>query len=101
MREGHTGTHGHMNKHGMKDAVDQHPKSAQTFRRGRAIAFLEKLIVNRTTLQRQLKEPDLESIKQVISGELKATEAIIEEFIHIFQIYEIKDEESNENNESN
>ncbi|WP_340009318.1 hypothetical protein MHH52_14100 [Paenibacillus sp. FSL K6-0276] len=60
MRDGHFGKRGHrengehrdrehMNKHGMKDSMDQ-PKSAQTFRRGRAIAFLDKLIVNRTTL---------------------------------------------------
>jgi hypothetical protein len=54
---------------------------------------LEKLNVNRATLQRQLQTPELDSIKQVISGELKATEAIIEEFIHIFQIHEVTTEE--------
>lgn len=100
----------HMSRHGM-DSTDGPPKSAQTFRRGRAIAFLDKLMVNRTTLQRQLQEPELESIKQVISGELKATEAIIEEFIHIFQIHEVapedkivsdnKKEENDQNNENN
>lgn len=121
MREGHFGKHGHkehgehrdhehMNKHGMKDSMD-HPKSAQTFRRGRAIAFLDKLNISRSTLQRQLKEPEFESIKQVISGELKATEAIIEDFIHMFQIHEIvsddktssehKNEEGDQKNENN
>lgn len=110
MRDGHFGKRGfrehgehrdrggfgdreRMGKHGMKDSLEHHPKSAQTFRRGRAIAFLDKLMVNRTTLQRQLQEPEFESIKQVISGELKATEAIIEEFIHVFQIHEVAPED--------
>lgn len=106
MREGygHKGKHGHredrelgdhrqLDKQGMMDIRDQHHKSAQTFRRGRATAFLDKLIVNRSTLQRQLDEPELESIKQVICGELKATEAIIEEFIHMFQLHEISSED--------
>ncbi|GAB6989759.1 hypothetical protein [Paenibacillus pini] len=119
MREERAGKHGHREhgehrgrgQHGMKDSIDQYPRSAQTFRRGRAIAFLDKLNVNRSTLQRQLKDPEFDSIKQVISGELKATEAIIEEFIHMFQIHEIasedinisdnKKEERNENNENN
>jgi hypothetical protein len=109
MRDGHFGKRGHrehgehkdrgeqrdrehMSRHGM-DSVEGPPKSAQTFRRGRALAFLEKLNVNRATLQRQLQAPELDSIKQVISGELKATEAIIEEFIHIFQIHEVIPEE--------
>jgi len=109
MRDGHFGKRGHrehgehkdrgehrdrehMGRHGI-DSLDGPPKSAQTFRRGRALAFLEKLNVNRATLQRQLQTPELDSIKQVISGELKATEAIIEEFIHIFQIHEVTPED--------
>jgi hypothetical protein len=62
--------------------------SAQTFRRGRAIAFLEKLNVKRSTLVQQLDQPEYASIKQVISGELKATDAIIQEFIHTFELFE-------------
>lgn len=104
MREGHKGGHGHRghgehrergehrDKHGMKDSMD-HPKSAQTFRRGRATAFLDKLMVQRSTLQRQLNETELEPIKQVICGELKATETIIEEFIHMFQLHEVLSED--------
>ncbi|MGG4143076.1 hypothetical protein ABEW34_08075 [Paenibacillus algorifonticola] len=72
--------HGHHHKHGVQ---------AQTFRRGRALAFLESLNVKRSTLQRQLDEPEFESIKQVISGELKATDTIIQEFIHVFQLYDL------------
>ncbi|MFX3631391.1 MAG: hypothetical protein ACE3L7_19600 [Candidatus Pristimantibacillus sp.] len=102
MREGHRhkGNHGerdhsehqshrHSHKDGMRDFSDQHHKIAQTFRRGRAIAFLDKLNVNRSTLQRQLNDPQFDSIKQIISGELKATETIIEEFVHLFQLHEI------------
>ncbi|MBW4080635.1 hypothetical protein [Paenibacillus sp. S150] len=120
MREGHAGTHRHrehwehkgqrqFHKQGPKDSPDHPPKSAQTFRRGRAVAFLDKLNINRSTLQRQLKDPEFESIRQVISGELKATEAIIEEFSHMFQIHETgsedqastdpKNEEGNEAND--
>src|SRR4030095_8652444 len=108
MRDGHKGKHGHrdhgehrdhrhMNKHGMKDSLDYPLKSAQTFRRGKALAFLDKLNINRATLQRQLKEPEFEAIKQVISGELKATEAIIEEFIHMFHIHEIASDDKMSN----
>ncbi|RCX23796.1 hypothetical protein DFP94_1011398 [Fontibacillus phaseoli] len=73
----------------------QRPHSAQTFRRGRAIAFLERLNIKRSTLLRQLDQPEYESIKQVISGELKATDAIIQEFIHSFELREaISDNDS-------
>lgn len=84
--------HGHRSKHDKKEFLD-HPKSAQTFRRGRAVAFLDKLRVNRETLQRQLNDPQFESIKEVISGELKATEMIIDDFIHMFQLHELSSEE--------
>lgn len=61
---------------------------AQTFRRGRAISFLERLNIRRTTLLQQLNQPEYDSIKQVLSGELKATDAIIQEFIHTFELSE-------------
>lgn len=95
--------HGHRSKHDRKDFSDQHPKSAQTFRRGRAIAFLDKLRVNRRALQRQLNDPHFESIKQVISGELKATEMIIDDFIQMFQLHELSSEEpkTEDNEEKN
>lgn len=106
MREGHgphggrhghrehweAGEHGPKHKHRMKEC-GEHPRSAQTFRRGRAVAFLDKLMVNRATLRRQLNDPDFDAIKLVISGELKATEAIIEEFIQMFQLHEIVSDE--------
>ncbi|WP_187355237.1 hypothetical protein ['Paenibacillus yunnanensis' Narsing Rao et al. 2020] len=67
----------------------KHFQSAQTFRRGRAIAFLDRLNIKRSTLLEQLNRPEYESIKPVISGELKATEAIIQEFIQAFELREI------------
>ncbi|WP_410768881.1 hypothetical protein [Fontibacillus sp. BL9] len=97
MREGR---HKHRENHGYREHMEsrgghecdpngkQRPQSAQTFRRGRAIAFLERLNIKRSTLQKQLEQPEYESIKQVISGELKATDAIIQEFIHTFELRE-------------
>jgi len=97
---GHHGRRGHREHRGheredqgrMKDFSEQRFQSAQTFRRGRAIAFLEKLHVKRSTLLQQLDQPEFESIKQVISGELKAVDAIIQEFIHAFELREISPE---------
>ncbi|MUT68744.1 hypothetical protein [Paenibacillus sp. NEAU-GSW1] len=74
--------HGHHHHH------HPHHKSAQTFRRGRAVAFLEKLKGNQATLQRQLNDPAFDAIKSVISGELKATESIMDAFIQMFQLHD-------------
>lgn len=60
--------------------------AAQTFRRGRAVAFLERLQGMRATLARQLREPEFESIRPVISGELKAIETIIQAFAQTFEL---------------
>lgn len=96
MREGrpeHRGHHVHKENwenrgHPQDDGPRKRPHSAQTFRRGRAIAFLERLNIKRSTLLQQLDKPEFESIKTVISAELKATEAIIQEFIHTFELHE-------------
>lgn len=89
---------GHSRKPHLREGEATGHRSAQTFRRGRAVAFLDKLMLTRATLQRQLNEPELDAIKTVISGELKATEAIIEEFIHMFQLQDLTDKvENNEN----
>jgi len=64
-------------------------QGAKTFRRGRAIAFYEKLIVRRDTLKKQLESEELQSIQQVIAGELKATEAIMDDFKAAFDLDEI------------
>ncbi|GLX68188.1 hypothetical protein [Paenibacillus glycanilyticus] len=86
--------HGHRGRHHREDCRNRDGGKAQTFRRGRAIAFLEKLTVTRATLQRQLNDPSFDAIKPVISGELKATEAIMEEFIRVFQLHELPEEDN-------
>ncbi|HWJ77873.1 MAG TPA: hypothetical protein VNR61_07340 [Niallia sp.] len=67
-----------------------HP-GAKTFRRGRAMDFLEKLHVKRTTLKQQLDSGQFEDIKQVILGELKAVESIMDEYMTHFELHESKE----------
>lgn len=83
--EGRHGRHG--GRHGRHGERDE-GRNAQTFRRGRALAFLDRLRLRRSTLERQLARPELGGIRDVISGELKATDHIIEEFIHAFELHE-------------
>ncbi|MCH7323617.1 2-keto-3-deoxygluconate kinase [Solibacillus sp. MA9] len=63
-------------------------KGAQTFRRGRALEFYRQLETKRDTLKKQLAVPELQSIHPVIAGELKATEAIMNDFVALFQLNE-------------
>lgn len=88
--KGHHGPGGHREKGGFdrEEGQKQRFQSAQTFRRGRAIAFLERLNLKRDTLLQQLDQPEFASIRHVISGELKATDLIIQEFIHVFELRE-------------
>ncbi|WP_063846057.1 hypothetical protein [Paenibacillus sp. FJAT-27812] len=105
MREGRHGHKGHYEHKGHREnrglEHDDRKKdrflSAQTFRRGRAITFLEILNTKRSTLMQQLNQPEFEAIKLVISGELKATDAIIQEFIHSFELREALPENDNNN----
>ncbi|WP_239616687.1 hypothetical protein [Cohnella mopanensis] len=80
-RGGHHGEH-----HGEHRGGRHKGNGAQTFRRGRILVFLEQLRVKRATLVRQLKEPEFQSIQQVICGELKALDQVIEEYIHLFEL---------------
>ncbi|WP_235852153.1 hypothetical protein [Niallia nealsonii] len=66
----------------------EHHRGAKTFRRGRAIEFLDRLNVKRATLKQQLESPELQSINPILVGELKAVETIINEFIQLFEIHE-------------
>lgn len=75
----------------------RHHHGAQTFRRGRALEFLERLNVKRITLTQQLEAPEFQEIKQVILGELKAIELIIDEFTKHFDIHEVEDMNTKEN----
>ena len=69
---------------------------AQTFRRGRALAFYEQLMVKRETLKQQLESPELQLIHPMIAGELKATEGIINEFKAAFELEEFARETAEE-----
>lgn len=64
----------------------RHGHGAKTFRRGRAIEFLNRLNVKQATLKKQLETPELQAASPIIAGELKAIEAIIDEFTDLFEI---------------
>lgn len=58
----------------------------QTFRRKRALGFLEMLYVKQETLKGQLQREEFANSRPVIEGELKAVEMIIEDFKNVFQV---------------
>lgn len=60
----------------------------KTFRRGRAIAFLEILNLKRSTIKEQLEKPEFQSINQILVGELKAIDMVINEFVQLFELHE-------------
>lgn len=73
----------------MKDCKKEgHQRGPKTFRRGRAIAFLEMLKLKRLTIRQQLNEPEFQSINQILIGELKAIDMVINELIQLFEIHE-------------
>lgn len=65
-----------------------HKRGAKTFRRGRAITFLEMMNLKRSTIKQQLEEPEFQSINQILIGELKALDMIINEFKQLFELHE-------------
>ncbi len=65
-----------------------HHRGAKTFRRGRAIAFLEMMNVKRATIKQQLEQPEFQSIQPILVGELKAIDMVINEFSQLFEIHE-------------
>ena len=78
-------TRGHLHKE--KDHKRQ-PRGAKTFRRGRAIAFLERMELKRSTLKKQLEMSELQTINPILVGELKAIDMVIDEFVQLFELYE-------------
>lgn len=73
-------------RHRGRDGSQQH--GPKTFRRGRAIAFLEMMNLKRTTIKQQLEQPEFQSIQPILVGELKAIDMVINEFIQLFEIHE-------------
>lgn len=65
-------------------------EGAKTFRRKRAILFLEHLETKEKILKKQLETPELQSMNPIIVGELKATQSIIAEFVQLFELYEFE-----------
>ncbi|WP_206880607.1 hypothetical protein [Alicyclobacillus mali (ex Roth et al. 2021)] len=81
--EGHGGHHrGHRDHPGA-----DRPSGPQTFRRGRALQFLEFLNVRRATLLRQLDQPEFADLRPTLLGELKAVESVRDEFMAMFDLW--------------
>jgi len=83
-RDSHPKGHRHKRDH------DHHHRGAKTFRRGRAIAFLEMMNLKRSTLKQQLEAPEFQSIQPILIGELKAVEMVINEFVQLFELHEFE-----------
>ena len=66
----------------------RHHRGAQTFRRGRALEFLERLRIRRDTLRQQLDAPEYQEIRPTIQGELKALETVIADYTRHFELHE-------------
>ena len=64
---------------------------AKTFRRGRALAFYEIMNTKSASLKKQLETPELQSIYPILVGELKAVEALMDEFAHLFELVEVEE----------
>ncbi|MBY0011802.1 hypothetical protein [Paenibacillus typhae] len=64
----------------------RHHDGAKTFRRGRALEFLNVLEVKRATLKQQVESPEYQEIKPVLLGELKAVEMVIDEYTRHFEL---------------
>ncbi len=101
MREEHIkreGRHRGRRHGGDEDASQRGPK---TFRRGRAIAFLERMHLKRSTIKQQLEQPEFQSIQPILVGELKAIDMVISEFIQLFEINEDEMADSNKSVDAN
>lgn len=83
---------GHMHR-GRGHKGREHHRGAQTFRRGRALEFLERLRVKHSTLKQQVEAPEFQEIRPIILGELKALELVIEEYTKHFELNEASQEE--------
>lgn len=91
-KEGH-----HRDERRSKGRGGSHQHGPKTFRRGRAIAFLEMMNLKRSTIKQQLDQPEFQSIHQILVGELKAIDMVINEFIELFEIHESEEMEMQDN----
>ncbi|HIW33610.1 MAG TPA: hypothetical protein IAA29_12575 [Candidatus Paenibacillus intestinavium] len=88
MREGKSMHEGHHRGGHHKGHERSEHRGPKTFRRGRAIAFLEMMTLKRSTIKQQLEQPEFQSINQILIGELKAIDLLINEFTQLFEIHE-------------
>ncbi|MEK5039408.1 hypothetical protein [Sporosarcina sp. FSL K6-3457] len=88
MKEEHEKREGHHRGRRRGGEEGSHQRGAKTFRRGRAIAFLERMHLKRATIKQQLDQPEFQSIQPILIGELKAIDMVISEFIQLFEINE-------------
>lgn len=75
----------------MTECEEERPKrkgNAQTFRRGRAVLFMQQLEAKREMIKRQIDMPELQSIQSLLMGELKTVEIVLEEFKVAFSLEE-------------
>ena len=56
--------------------------------------LLEMMNLKRATIKQQLSEPEFQSIQQILIGELKAIDMVINEFTQLFEIHESETEEA-------
>ncbi|MGN4124806.1 hypothetical protein ACMGD3_07265 [Lysinibacillus sphaericus] len=84
--EGREGSHPRGGRYKGRDG--SHQRGAKTFRRGRAIAFLDMMNLKRSTIKQQLELPEFQSIQAILVGELKAIDMIISEFTQLFEIHD-------------
>ncbi|MEH6945663.1 hypothetical protein V7068_01110 [Bacillus sp. JJ634] len=92
--EGHRGQRKHhegRHRGSRGEHVGVKSEGAKTFRRKRAIMFLEHLETKQAVLKKQLQTPELQSVNPIIVGELKATQSIIDEFVQLFELYEFEE----------
>ncbi len=86
-----------------KGREDAPHRGAKTFRRRRAIDFLERMQLKRSTIKQQLDKPEFQSIHPILVGELKAIDMVIDEFVQLFEIHanEVTDTLSNNEESEN
>lgn len=93
-REGRRGHH-RDGRHREGRGEEKH-QGAKTFRRKKALLFLAQLETKRDALKKQLATPELQSINAVLVGELKALDAIIAEYVQLFELHEFDEESKSE-----
>ncbi len=85
-----------------KEHLTHTKRGAKTFRRGRAITFLTRMKQKRATIHSQLEKREYQSIEQMLLGELKTIDMVIDEFSQLFELEENEEKQGGrKNNEEN